>query len=371
MRAKSFLLALFFAVIGSSAAHAYKYTTCNALGDSENITLSGNSLSLRSSTTSFPAGYWRDGLNNTISQFNKNPSPFRFSRVDDSGGVGVGNGQNEVWGSTTPSVIQGYPAVAYTYRDCYWFFGIHSGITEGDTVFNYGSPWRWTATRAKSAISTYTGTLRMLQGTGVHEFGHVTGLKHENRWTSVMGSDFTHLNTSGSTVNAYVGEDTGNGLVALYGLNNSGIQDLAMSHWRFTGASGEYSTHGRTRVFSSGGSELGKTFVGAEPRYNVTRGATVKGEFSYENLGRSTQNGAGVKFYISTNEIISSADTQIRSISVNLARNTPALLSTDMVIPAGLTAATDYWLGVIITTPAGVADGNSSNNTSYIRIRTN
>ena len=124
-------------------------------------------------------------------------------------------------------------------------------------------------------------------------------------------------------------------------------------------------------MFSSGGSELGKTVVGAEPRYNVTRGATVKGEFSYENLGRSTQNGAGVKFYISTNEIISSADTQIRSISVNLARNTPALLSTDMVIPAGLTAATDYWLGVIITTPPGVADGNSSNNTSYIRIRTN
>ena len=369
MRATPLLAALIITALSTSPALAYRYQVCSALGDSKDIKLPSASLTLRSSPVSFPAGVWLDGLNNAISQFNKNPSPFRFSRVTDSGGVGRGNGQSEVWGSTDNSVLQGAPAIAYTYYDCYWFFGIHSNINEGDTVFDYRSPWQWTPTTTKSAISRYTGSLRLLQGTAVHEFGHVTGLKHENRFYNVMGSDFTHLDTNGSTVNAYVGEDTGSGLVDLYGLNGSGIQDLAVAHWRYLGTSGEYSTHARTRIFNTGGTELSKSTVGAEPRYNVTRGTSVKAEFTFENLGRSTQTNAPVKFYISSNDIISTADTLILTSSVTLSRDTPSTTTRTVNIPSGLAAATNCWLGVIISTPAGVGDGNAANNTAHIRIR--
>ncbi len=373
MRATSFILALVLGLLTAESAYAYKYKVCEALGDSKKIKLPSNSKALRSGSVSFPAGVWLDGLNNAIAQFNKNPSPFRFSRVTDSGGLALGNGQSEVWGSDDQGILQGAPAIAYTYSDCYWFFGITAQINEGDTIFDFGDPFRWTPTRTKSAIKSYIGSAgkRLLQGTAVHEFGHVTGLKHENRFYNVMGSDTTHLDTSGSTVNAYVGEDSGSGLVSLYGLNNSGIQDLAVAHWRYLGVSGEYSSHARTRIFTTGGIELGKSTVDNEPRYNVTRGNSVSVEFTFENLGKSTQNSAPIKYYISTNDIISTGDRLVRTSSASLTRNTPATDTRNVTIPADLAATTNYWLGIIISMPPGVTDGNSANSTSYIRIRTN
>lgn len=373
MRAMPIYVALIIGLITANSAQAYKYKICDALGDQKDQRLTSNAHTLRSGSVSFPTGAFLDGLNNSISQYNKNPSPFRFTRVTDSGGLGLGNGQSEVWGDADNAILQDAPAIAYTFSECYWLFGIQAQITEGDTIFDYRDPFRWTPTGTKTAIGSYAGSTgkRYLQGTALHEFGHVTGLKHENRFYNIMGSDVTHLDTSGASVNAYIGEDAGSGMVKLYGLNSSGIQDLAVAHWRYKGTSGEYSSHSRTRILNSTGAELSKTTVGNEPRYNVTRGNSIRSEFTFENLGRSTQSSAPIKFYISTNETISTTDRLVLSSTITLSRDTPTTATRTLTVPADLLPTTDHWLGVIISTPLGVTDGNATNNTSYIRIRTN
>ena len=364
------LIALIGLACLTETAQAYQYRVCEALGDSKPIKFPSNTATVRSSTTSFPTGGYLTAINTTITQFNKNPSNFSLSRVNDSGSVALDNGQSEVWGSTSSSILQGAPAIAYTYRECYWLFGIVTQITEGDTIFDYGSPWQWTSSGLKTNTMRYAGSSRYIATTALHEFGHIAGLKHENRVYNEMGQDFTYTHTQGASVIAYFGEDAGLGLVALYGLRSGNREDVAVAHWRRTGADGQYSSHGRTRLLNSGGTELPYTNVGQEPRYTVTAGSTVKAEFTYENLGKSRQDGNPVRFYISTDETITSADQLIASASLNLTRNGPSTTQHTFNLPRSLRANTQYWLGAIISIRSGATDADSTNNASYIRIMT-
>ena len=355
-------------IAAATPANAYGYRICGDV----NLKLSSNQLTLHSSDVSFPAGYWQNGLNNAISQYNKNPSNFFYSRVSDTNGLGLGNGESEVWGSTDTTILQGAPAIAYSYWSCYWLFGYHGNMTEGDVVFDYRAPFQWTATSQKSALFSYSGTGRLLQGTAIHELGHAAGLLHENRTYNVMGTDFTHLATNGVTSNGYVGEDAGNGDVFLYGVWTGGPEDLGVAHWRYSGASGHYSTHARTRIFNpSTGVELAKSTVSGEPRYNVTRGGLVSTEFTYENMGRDNLTGINVRWYISTNDTISTADRQIGSGTFNLSRDWVSTTRTTLRIPADLAAGANYWIGVIINPAGAIAESDRSNNATYIGIHTN
>lgn len=364
------------AAAAATPAHAYRYRTCTTGTGTVPLTLPGDFDTVHYSTTSFPvSGGWIDALNNTISQYNRNPSNFFLKLAADTNGVNLNNGESETWGSTDQTILNGAPAIAYSYWDCNFFT---AKMKEGDVIFDYtntvSNPFQWTPVRSKSALWSYTNLngKRLLQGTAMHEFGHASGLLHESRTYNVMGTDFTHLDTSGSTVNAYVGEDTGNALVFLYGLWSAGPLELGVAHWRYTGFSGEYSTHGRTRMFNSAGALLSKTMVAAEPRYNVTRGSTVKVEFTYENMGRATVSSIPVRFYISTDDVITTADRQIGSTTIgSLARDWVSTLKHSVAIPSNLSANTSYWLGVIVNPTSSITETYRDNNTSYIRIRTN
>jgi len=356
----------------TETAQAYQYEVCEARGASKDIKFPSNIATLRLNTTSFPTGGtggYLTAIDTAITQFNKNPSKFRLSRVYDSGGVAFDNGENEVWGSDDSSILKGSPAIAYIYSECYWLFGIEAKITEGDTIFDYDSPWKWTSSFLKTANMRYAGSLRYIATTALHEFGHIAGLMHENRLYNEMGTDFTHTHTQGGYVIAYFGENAGNGLVALYGLRSESREDVAVAHWRRTGADGEYSSHDRTRLLTLRGIELPYTNVGWEPRYTVTAGSTVTAEFTYENLGKSTQNGNVVRFYISTDETITSADQLIASANLNLTRDVPYTTQHTFNLPGNLRANTEYWLGAIISIRSGATDADSANNASYIRIR--
>src|SRR3546814_3400135 len=57
----------------------------------------------------------------------------------------------------TGSILSGAPAIAYQYWTCYWFFGDHVHMNEVDVIFDYGSPWQWTADTVKSSLLRYTG----------------------------------------------------------------------------------------------------------------------------------------------------------------------------------------------------------------------
>lgn len=374
MRLTALLLGSLVMLGVATPAHAYRYNTCTALGSSAPYRQATDALTVYASDSSFPAGEWRDSLDYSIRQHNKNPSNFYYEVASDTDGVALNNGQSETWGSTDQSILQNAPAIAYSYYDCYWLFGLVHNIKEGDVIFDYTStaanPFEWTTSKTKSAHLSYAGTGRLLPTTAIHEFGHAAGLAHVNTEYNVMGSDYNHVHTNGNTVNAYIGEDTGDGMSFLYGNWAAGPNDTAVVHWRHLGASGEYSTHQRTRMYTSGGVLLPFTTVGGEPRYQVKKGQSVKVEFTYENNGKGTLNDVLVRYYISTNSTISTTDTQIASMTfTTFSRADVSNTLKTVTIPSTLTVNTNYWLGAIINPLSTIAENDRSNNATYISIR--
>lgn len=376
MRILTLIPAALFAACLSAPAQAYSYLICDTpLGD-EVLNQSSNSMTVRSSPTGFPSGAWRDGIIDAISRFNRNSSKFTYKHAVDSGGVGLSNGQNEIWGSTNQDILDGAPAIAISTYECYWAFGVVANMLEGDIVFDYtdnsDNPFEWTPTSKKSVLKSYAGSQRLMQGTAVHELGHAAGLQHENDEYNVMGSDYTHLHTNGPDSVAYIGEDTGRGMVFLYGTDSGATKDAGLSHWRYSGADGEYSEHARTRMFNSGGVELSQTEVNGEPRYNVVRGNQVRLEMTYENNGRTSLSNVVVKYYISTNDTISTSDRHIGSRTIGTLGANDVLTDTKtLTIPSNLDPNRNYWIGAVINPDKSFSESFRANNATYIGIRTN
>src|SRR5215212_1153580 len=319
------------ALLCASSAFAYSYKTC--LG--EKIKFDTNNKTIRPSTVSFPSGYWEDGIRDTVNKFNRNPSNFRYSVSMDGGGIGRNNGESEVWGDTG-SILSGAPAIAYQNWTCYWFFGDHVHMDEVDVIFDYGSPWQWTADTVKPSLIRYTGSLRAIQTTGAHELGHGLILNHVNTEYNIMGSDFEHIHVNGSTATAYTGEDAADGAIFLYGVRS--WADVGVVHWKYSGPSGEYSDHTKTVIYNTSNVVLPTVTVANETGYRVSRGQTVRVEFTYENMGANTQNGIQAGYYVSTNDLITTLDTRIGGGTWNLSRGDVLTTTVDLVIPNSLTS---------------------------------
>ncbi len=365
MRKKFVLIAAAAALVQVSPAIAYSYSTC--LG--EKLKWSSNSKTLGASGVSFPTGYWRNGLQDGINRFNLNPSKFRYSLGTDSGGVGRDNGQSEAWGDTG-SILDGAPAIAYSYWTCYWFFGDHVHMNEVDVIFDYSmSPWQWTADTVKSSLIRYTGSLRPLQTTASHEFGHGLKLNHVNTEYNVMGTDFEHIHVNGSTARAYMGEDAADGAVFLYGARPDAWEDLGVVHWKYSGASGEYSDHTKTKLYTAAGGDLPTFTVNGETGYRVTPGVRVQAEFTYENMGKTTQSGVPAGYYISTNDLITTLDRRIGGATFTLSRGDVYTTRVTLTIPRDLSTDTSYWLGVVIDERGALREVVEGNNATYIPIR--
>ncbi len=361
---RAILLIGAIALIATGQAFAFGYKTC--LG--EKIKWGSNSKTLRGNSVSFPAGYWYNGLSDGVNKFNLNPSKFRYSLTSESGGVGRDNGQSEVWGDTG-SILKGAPAIAYSWWTCYWFFGDHVHMDEVDVIFDYGTPWQWTANSSKSSLIRYTGSLRPLQTTAVHEFGHGLKINHVNYEYNVMGTDFEHIHVNGSTARAYLGEDAADGSVFLYGARSGSWEDLGVVHWKYSGASGEYSDHTKTRVYNSSGGNLPTFTVNGETGYRVNRGQTVRAEFTYENNGKNFHGGVKVGYYVSTNDYISTWDRRIGGSWFDLGRGNVYTTTKTLVIPNDLNANQNYWLGVIVDEDDAISEAVEWNNATYIPIR--
>jgi hypothetical protein len=376
--AKTLGLACAVVTLGLPAfAAAFSYKTCN--GEKLKWT-SGNTITVRADPTSFPsASVWRSALQEGITRFNENPSNFRYSLMTDSGGVGLDNGQNEIWGTTDNDLLDGAPARAFQWWTCFWPFWNH--MDEVDIVFDYRSPWRWTTSTNKADLLGYgvDDPLRPIQTTAIHELGHGLPLNHENTEYNVMGIDYKHIHVNGSTARAYLGEDVADGTVYLYGLSATSREDLGVVHWKYCCAGGEdneYSDHVKTGLFYyppviDGNPALPSFNDGGETRYWVNRGQVIWAEFTYENNGASTQNGVQVGFYISTNATISTSDRRIGGTTLNLARNDVFTSRTTVTIPSDLVSAANYWLGVIIDENDSISEMAEWNNATYIPIRIN
>lgn len=349
-------------VLTAVPAQALSYKYCGSTGNK--ITWSGTSKTLRPNRTSFPSGYWENGIKDTIYTFNRNPSKFRYGVYMETGGVGRGNGQSEIWGWPGYK-IGGAPAVASQRYTCYWFFGYHYGVNEVDIIYNYDSPFRWTASKSKNNLIRYKGTKRSLQTTGAHELGHGLILNHVNSEYNIMGSDFEHIHVNGSTARAYIGEDASDGAVFLYG-NRGGWQDVGVVHWKYSGASGEYSDHTKTVIYNSSGAVLPTVNVNGETGHRVTRGTWVQAEFTFENNGSNTQNGIAVGYFISTNDYISTYDRRVGGRSINMSRDNVYTTTKWIYIPSDLTPNRNYWMGAVIDETGSISEAVEWNNATYI-----
>ncbi len=348
-------------ISGSAAAFSYK----ECLG--EKLKFDSDTKTIRPNTTSFPAGYWENGIRDTVNKFNSNPSKFRYSVSMDSGGVGIG-GESEIWGDTG-SILNGAPAIAYQNWTCYWLFGNHVHTDSVDVIFDYSSPFQWTADTVKSSLIRYTGNKRAIQTTGAHELGHGLILNHVNTEYNIMGSDFEHIHVNGANARAYIGEDASDGAVFLYGTRSPALQDVGVVHWKYSGPSGEYSDHTKTVLYNTSGVVLPTVDVAGETGYRVSRGQTIRAEFTYENNGASFQSNIATGYYISTNDLISTGDRRIGGASWNLARDNVLTTTVNLTIPSNLTPNTNYWLGVVIDENNAIGESVESNNATYIPIR--
>jgi len=356
------------AVATLSASQAFAFATDMCFG--QRISWATDNPTLRASTTSFPTGYWRDGLQKATDRINQNPTPFWFTLGTDSDGLALDNDQNEVWGTTDNGLLNGAPARAFTWWNCFQLSGtVYQNIKEADVIFDYRSPWQWTADEVKTSVTRYTGTLRQLQGTAIHEFGHAMGLNHVNTEYNVMGADFEHMWANGSTVRGYLGEDAADGAVALYGLWSANWQDVAVSHWRYSNASGEYSRHVKTAVYNTSDVQLPTVMVNGEVGYKVKRGQFVRVDFTYENNGKNTQ-AVNTGWYISTNDLISTSDRLVATnTGMSLGRGDVMTYRRQFRIPFNLTVNRNYWIGTIVDKDNTVTDAVRSNNATYIPIR--
>jgi len=364
MRIITGILCAMGVLLAAGEAAAFGYQTC--LG--EKVKWSGNSKTLRASSTSFPSGTWRNGLQDGVNKFNLNPSKFRYSLTTDSGGVGRNNGQSEAWGDSG-SIMQGAPAIAYSYKTCYWLFGNNVYMNEVDVIFEYGSPWQWTTSSNKANLIRYGGSLRPLQTTAGHEFGHGLKLNHVNYEYNIMGIDFEHLHVNGSIARSYMGEDAADGSVFLYGARSGSWEDVGVVHWRYSGASGAYSNHTKTKVKTSSGGNLPTVNIGGETGYRVNRGQTIRLELTYENNGKSQQNGVQTGYFISTNNYISTWDRRIGGASWNLGRGNVFTTEVTLTIPSNLTPNTNYWIGAVVDENGAINEAVEWNNATYVPIR--
>ena len=323
---------------------------------------SAKKATLRAAAVSFPAGNaYRTALSTVVSRWNQNPSNFRFTQVYGDTSVGLGNGQSEVWFSADAGLCS--PGVTYSW------WNSSGQLTETDICFYNGVSY--TTSMNKTSIWPYGGASRPFQTTAMHEYGHALGLGHEADEYNIMGSDWTHVSLSASTARSYSGEDANDGAVALYGgYANGVIEDVGVVHMKRTGASGEYSSHGLTKMYNTSGVELPYTNFNGQRRYNVSKGQKVQVEFTYENNGE-TYKTPSVGIYLSTNSTISTADTQLLTFSYGLGRANVSTSKRTITIPSNLSSGSTYYLGAFVDWNNAISEVTSANNTAYHIIRIN
>jgi len=262
MKPIHYILAITFFLITSECVHAYKVITCNGKAIKWNLP-NNATLDFGASPTSFPVGStWYTGLNEAKKEFNKNPSQMRLGLNTDSK-IGFGNEENDIWASTPENVPQlideeGHErsAVAGLRATCFEWGDIKiAQWRETNIIFN--SNTLFTPSNNKREMTGYGGENAPMREIAMHEFGHAIGLDHVEKY-SLMHPGAIYLHTNGDNANAYVGEDTAAGLMALYGLRYPVRKDVSVSHWKFregSGGIGGYrpSSHVKTIISNSAG----------------------------------------------------------------------------------------------------------------------
>ena len=277
--------------------------------------------------------------------------------VDDDDSWANGNGENEIaWASFATIGAVGQARQIYNTNTGH--------IVECDVLLSTDTDWVG-EDRIDNRVYTSAATGRHGVATLLHELGHCAGLQHEADVYNIMGTDETHVHVNADDVVAYIGEDASAGLRHLYG-DWSGKEELSVSHWKRTGVSGEYSTHGRVGLYDSSWSLMSPYYIEEEPGYWMQKGSAYWPEVTLENSGTSSM-WVTVSFVLSTNDFITTGDVELARASYYLSPEGSVLTTTntDITIPTSQ-ASGFYHLGVIIDPDNTVSELDEGNNAVYL-----
>lgn len=369
------------AIAGTSErAHAYTLMRCTTDVGSVTSTTTSTAYAakweanpvFRINTNDFPT-YQRDAINWAAAEWNRAPQARKLSTTNWAGTYGTyASGQNDIFKSETACS----DGCAYVFQSC------SRGIIEADVAFKANpAGTSWTGVSTKTSHTPYGGTFADMRSVALHELGHAIGLAHTSNRYNLMGDSWRVSHTNGAASYPYVASDDAAGVIALYGVATGAKNELGATHWRRTGSSGEYSTHGFVNLYNSAGTALvGSTFRGNELIYTVRRGATVQPGFLIENHGGSGGGTIYTRYYLSTNDTIGFNDTQLANVwGTSPGRGQSSEPRQSITIPASTVAGT-YFIGIIVDATNSISEehddpfGNSdipatSGNATYIPIR--
>lgn len=338
------LLPLAFA-LSSVSAESATWRTCNDLKQ----TWEKDWTNMYISTVSMPEGStWDLQAQYMMSEWNNTPgSNFKFYvGRDTNGSTNTSNGKNEIDFKNKPN--ETYLGVAQSRYECYWFFGTERGYIESDIHLNTRYSWTTGKFDGTNFGSPYNYELVML-----HELGHSLGLLHEDDRLATMNSFYPNSGSVGHYNNVTPHADDRHGLRLLYPDSSTG-NDVIASRFRNLGASSSIN-----RVREEGDDDIWRTVT------TLYRGDWYDVEYTFENLGSNTET-VPVKFYISTNNYISSYDRYIGSTTWTMPQGSRVESMKSFIVPTDLSPGT-YYIGYVVDPDNNISESSESNNFVSLR----
>jgi hypothetical protein len=320
-------------------------------------------------TLNFSGGNMTFNYANNLSTAEKNEISTAFSRLtafsdstittNDNGdsSFSTGNSQNEIYHNTNVGTADCW--VSYNTSSC--------NVIEADIRFG-DEPWVTGTSSSHWPYDTSATTGgRSIMGTAVHEGGHCLGMAHENTVYNMMGEEWSHVTRNGVATYYGPGEDLSDGLIDLHGKRSTTdiYRDVGASVLRYEFADGAYSDHqfGVLRNLSGTALPVVGSYEGQDI-FQIVAGHAVRMELTFENNGELNSENANTGYYLSTNSVISTSDTQLQTGNVSLGRGAPYETAVTVTIPINTTPG-NYFLGVYVDHDNLIPEVTTANNVGY------
>lgn len=340
------LLATVASVLLATPSSAYFFWQCG--GDP---TLWRSDPTFRINRFNIPAASADDGdMTEAMNRWNVLPGTsfdFVISSVN-SGTTSTSDGSNRIEFNFPAEVAFGHTHLRYD--SCItWWPGPNQDIEEADVHFvadwlTPGTTW----TNGAPDPRAFSGTAIRLAA--LHELGHALGLSPTNA---------THENSLMDTMNASMpagGQTAGSSVMRVSPLPESarGIRDL------YPGSAtvvDQFVTN-----FRLVGGSTSASIIPSLPRC-ATPGSTITVFFTLGNRGNLTSPMTSCGVYMSTNETITTADTQLLDCSwAPGAHGQIEAFSFPVTIPGGTPVGTTRFFGMLLDDGGAVSESSESNN---------